>query len=100
MDELKINWEQKRPNQIQVAELWMKTEFTRLENWTKSADVLTEKIRKTHVNGGVLLHRYQVISNEHFKWFASRNRLDEIDFVRKTLQRENLTDYRNNLKIK
>jgi hypothetical protein len=100
MDELEINWEQERPSQIQLVGLWMKTQFERVENWTSSADILTEKIGETHVNGGIQLHRYQVSSNDHFNWFASRNRLDEIDFVKNTLRHKSLSDYRKDLEIK
>ena len=100
MDELEINWKQERPSQIQLVELWTKTKFERIENWTNSANVLTEKISKTHVNGGIQLHRYQVNSNDHFNWFASRNRLDEIDFVKKALRHKTFSDYRNDLEIK
>ncbi|PWJ33123.1 hypothetical protein [Sediminitomix flava] len=100
MDELEINWEQERPSQIQLVGLWTKMKFERIENWSTATDVLSEKIIETHVNGGIQLHRYKVSRNDHFHWFASRNRLDEIDFVKKALRHKDLSDYRNNLEIK
>ena len=100
MSELEINWGQERPNQIQLVGLWTKMKFERLENWSESVDVLTEKIHETYVNGGIQLHRYQVSSNDYFNWFASRNRLDEVDFVKNVLTHNNLNDYREDLEIK
>ena len=100
MNELTVNWEQKRPTKSQILDFWSNTKFEKIDKWSKTADVFAEKIRETHVNGGIQLHKYRIKNNEYFNWFASRNRLCEIDFVQQTLWHKTLKNYINDLEIK
>lgn len=99
MDELQIDWNQEKPEGSQLTELWKTIKFIPIETWTNATEVLKEKISESHSNGGIQLHKYKIIGNPHFDWFASRNRLDEINFIENVLQNKNLQNYRDNLKI-
>jgi hypothetical protein len=100
MDELQIDWKQERPTSTEISELWNSIRLLRLDNWSSSTDILKEKISETHCNGGILLHKYKVSNNRHFDWFAQRNRLDEIEFLKNIFNHKDLEDYRIDLEIK
>ena len=99
MDELKIDWEQEKPTSSQAVDLWNSIKILRLDNWMNSTSTLKEKITETHSNGGIQLHKYKISGNKHFDWFASRNRLDEIEFLKNISRHKDLQDYRNDLEI-
>ncbi|MCU4164633.1 hypothetical protein [Carboxylicivirga caseinilyticus] len=99
MNEFNINWEQERPNQQQSVDIWEKTILKPFDNWSNNAEILKEKIEYTHINGGIQLHKYKLTSNEHFNWFAYRNRLNKINFVERIISHKNLNNYRNDLEI-
>lgn len=100
MNELEIDWKQERPTSSEVNGIWTTIRLSRLANWSQSTNILKEKISETHCNGGIQVHKYKVSSNPHFDWFAQRNRLDEIDFLKNILKHIDLEDYRNDLEIK
>ncbi len=60
---------------------------------------MKEKISETHCNGGIQLHKYKIQANKHFDWFAQRNRLNEIDFLKNIFRHKDLEDYRSDLQI-
>jgi hypothetical protein len=99
MEELKVDWEQEKPTNQDVVQLWNSINILRIDKWTTSANTLTEKINFTHCNGGIQLHKYKIIGDKHFNWFACRNRLQEINFLDNILRHKNLQDYRNDLQI-
>ncbi|MCB0512094.1 MAG: hypothetical protein R2760_02955 [Chitinophagales bacterium] len=100
MDELQIDWKQERPTSSELAGLWYSVKLTRLDNWTLATDTLKEKISETHCNGGIQIHKYKISANQHFDWFAQRNRLYEIDFLKNIFSHTDLEDYRSDLEIK
>ncbi|MGX1927766.1 hypothetical protein [Flagellimonas sp. 2504JD4-2] len=100
MNELKIDWNQRRPTAQEITDLWKTIKFIPLNNWSEAALKLKSKLNETHSNGGAQFHKFKVESNLHFDWFSSRNRLDEIKFVRKAIRHDDLNEYRINLKIK
>jgi len=100
MDELQIDWKQERPTSSEVAGLWSSIRLSQLDNWSSSTNNLKEKISETHCNGGIQLHKYKVSSNRYFDWFAQRNRLGEIDFLKNIFKHKDLEDYRADLEIK
>lgn len=99
MHELFIDWKQERPNETQLSDLWKAIKMTRINIWSDAANTLKEKIKETHSNGGIQLHKYKFEANKHFDWFAQRNRLDEIEFLKNIFKHKELEDYRNDLKI-
>ena len=100
MEELKIDWNQERPNLLDITKIWDSIKFSRLENWTSSTKLLKETIFETHSIGGIQLHRYKISSDKNFDWFAQRNRLDEIEFLKNVFRHKDLENYRNDLEIK
>lgn len=100
MNDIQINWQQERPTSSEVDTIWSSMKLTRLDNWSLSANTLKVKISETHCNGGIQLHKYKITSNRHFDWFAQRNRLDEIDFLKNIFRHKDLGDYRTDLEIK
>ena len=99
MDELQIDWKQERPTSSELIGLWNSIKLSRLHNWTASTSTLRDKISETHCNGGIQLHKYKISGNRHFDWFAQRNRLDEIDFLKNIFRHKDLEDYRTDLEI-
>lgn len=100
MDELEIDWKQERPASSEIVALWNSMKLSPPDNWTSSTNILKEKISETHCNGGIQLHKYKVSNNRHFDWFAKRNRLGEIDFLKNIFRHKDLGDYRTDLEIK
>ena len=99
MNDLTINWKQERPNERQLSGLWSTIKVSQIENWTNSAKTLRENINETHSDGGILLHKYKIEPNLYFDWFATRNRLDEIEFLTNFFSHNELKSYRTDLKI-
>ena len=99
MEELQINWRQEKPDPSEFPEIWASIKLTPLHNWTKATEVLKEKISHTHCNGGIQLHKYKIEGNKQFDWFATRNRLEEIEFVKYILRHKDLQNYRDDLEI-
>src|SRR5687767_15517982 len=99
MDELQIDWNQERPNPLQMVELWNSIKLIKLETSTSATETLKAKISETHVNGGIQVHKYGITSDKNFKWFASRNRLNEIEFAENLFRLNDLEEYRKDLKI-
>lgn len=99
MGDLQINWNQEKPTGRQLNVLWDDISIESIGTWTKSAEVLKSKIKETHSNGGLQLHKYKLKINDHFAWYSTRNRLDEIDFVNNFLKRPELASYRKDLEI-
>lgn len=100
MEELQIDWEQEKPDLHQLKEMWTDLKITPIDKWAEETDVLKRKVQETHLNGGIQLHKFQLNENSALKWFVSRNRFDEIDFVHTFLRRPELQQYRNELEIK
>jgi hypothetical protein len=99
MEELQIDWKQDPPNKLQLKEMWARLEITPIEKWENGTKVLKQKVSETHINGGIQLHKFQLKEDKALKWFATRNRLDEIGFVITFLKRPELQQYRNAIKI-
>lgn len=99
MEELQIDWNQERPTDSEVTQLWKEIRISQLTNFSDGFEQLRKSINETHVNGGIQFHKFHLTGNKHFNWFASRNRLDEINFINKILNRPELEVYRKNLQI-
>jgi hypothetical protein len=87
------------PSENQIIQMWKDLKLTPLSEWTESSEKLKQAIEKTHCNGGIQLHKFQISDNPHFHWFAVRNRLDEIHFIKKLFQRHELKHYLAELKV-
>lgn len=85
---LQPNWEAERPSIQQIQRMWNQIQF-RAEPFDPApfAPVLDE-IRRSHTFGGVILLRFGISEHPVFDWFASRNRLDEMEFFPKFLGSE------------
>jgi hypothetical protein len=98
MNQLQIDWQQERPDALQLKSLWDSLKISKIDNWTTATKLLIDTITETHSNGGIQLHKYKVSANKHFDYFASRN-FNELDFLKKILGHKALQDYRENLQI-
>ncbi|BDD03980.1 hypothetical protein [Aureibacter tunicatorum] len=99
IDRLKINYRLDSPSEEQIIKMWKDLKLTPLSQWSDSTEKLRLAFEKTHCNGGIQLHKFQISDNPHFHWFAVRNRLDEINFIKKLFQRPELKHYRKALKV-
>ena len=91
---------QERPSEKQAISLWDSIEIKSVDILTNAAEELKQRIGETHVSGGLQFHKFKIIGDKHFSWFASRNRLNEIAFADNLLARPELKNYRDNLEIK
>ena len=100
MEELHIDWNQEKPDRNQIIEIWKSIRFEVCNEWSEGANALKEIIEEAYCNGGVQLHKYKIIGNNTFKWFAERNRLEEIKILKNTIKHPDLQNYRDDLKIR
>ncbi|WP_224997038.1 hypothetical protein [Cesiribacter sp. SM1] len=99
MSIIQPDWNQERPDPHQINEMWNRMQIAKIDEWSDATLTLMQKIKETHINGGLQIHKYQITADKSFDWFVSRNRLDEIDFVQNLIRRPELQNYRNKLKI-
>ena len=99
MNDLQIDWEQDRPNAMQLYGLWKSLQISPVSTWTDATEILAEKISETHINGGGQFHKYVISRNRYFDWFASRNRLEEIDFIQNVFRHQGLKEYRRDIGV-
>ncbi|RFN58162.1 hypothetical protein DZ858_13085 [Marixanthomonas ophiurae] len=100
IERLKIDYSATAPTDQEIAQMWLDMEITELNEWSKYALELKDKFSETHCMGGIQLHKYQVSDSTCLQWFASRNRLSNISFVKNIFSRPELQGYRNDLGIK
>ena len=77
---LEPNWEQIRPTFEDVKRMWAELEVSNDPINDPAIDELLKQLRSTHVNGGAEFGRFAVSPHSTLHWFASRNRLEDIDF--------------------
>ncbi len=99
-DRLKIDYNSEVPTDKEIIQMWNDIKITELKDLNKHTLELKDKFPETHCNGGIQFHKYQISDNSCFQWFASRNRLSEIFFVKRLFNRPELKNYRLDLKIK
>ena len=96
---LKVNYTSEVPTDQEIVQMWKHITITELNDWSKSAEELSAKFSKTHINGGIQLHKYLISDHYCFQWFASRNRLSEIFFIKRFFNRPELANCRADLEI-
>ena len=96
---LKVNYTSEVPTDQEIVQMWKDITITELNDWSKSAEELRAKFSKTHINGGIQLHKYSISDHYCFQWFASRNRLSEIFFIKRFFNNPELANYRADLEI-
>ena len=99
MTNLSIDWNQERPNSFELSNLWNEIKLTQVHDLSDSGKKLIKTIFETHCNGGIQIHKYKLIGNKKFNWFASRNYLQEIAFIENVVRHKHLENYRSNLEI-
>ncbi|WP_179020054.1 hypothetical protein [Winogradskyella forsetii] len=97
---MKIDYNSEVPTDKEIIQMWNDIQITEINDWSKSMLELKSKFSETHCNGGIQLHKFQISDNSCLQWFASRNRLSEIYFIRRIFSRPELQNYRDDLKIK
>ncbi|QUD87405.1 hypothetical protein [Phenylobacterium montanum] len=80
MDYLDIDWQQERPTQATLNADWSKIVITDLGSADSRLSSITGALRETHVNGGAVVGRFSIESPPSWRWFVSRNRLEETRF--------------------
>ena len=62
-------------------------------------DLVLNRLRETHTNGGALFASFNVGPSEEFDWFASRDKLLEFGILRQLLDRDEVSNALPELKI-
>ena len=94
------DFNKEKPNFIERKLIWKSVRLFPLSDFGEATKLFMEKLSETHCNGGVQIHKYKIERNEHFEWFAERNLLGEISFVKNIITHADLTNYRKDLEIK
>lgn len=74
------DWEQEPPSAEDVQQMWRELQIQPLPFQHPALDQLLEDLRATHLNGGAEFGRFQVSDHPVLHWFASRNKLEDINF--------------------
>jgi hypothetical protein len=78
---------QKRPTSVQARAMCQQVPLEIRSLSDARLDAVLNRIRETHLNGGVLFASFNVGPGEDFDWFASRGRLLEFGILRQLLDR-------------
>jgi hypothetical protein len=76
---LEPDWSQDKPA-ADPAAMWAELSFTPVPYTEAAIDEVLALLRKARVNGDAFMRCFTVSAHQTFDWFASRNRLEEIDF--------------------
>jgi|GEM_PF-667593 hypothetical protein len=82
---LEINWEQERPDAIATDAFWSELKITQLLIDTPAIHNTLAEFRRIFTNGGAEFACFELPDDAVLHWFASRNRLEEMDFFRRIL---------------
>lgn len=74
-------------------------EATLFGRFRGSHEIVYEEMSRTFCNGGIQIHKYRIEGAERLEWFAGRDRLREIDFVKNVITHSDLARYRKDLGI-
>jgi hypothetical protein len=76
-----IDWQALRPEWSDIRRSHRELSFRTLDIDHPAAAAVLDELRRTHDNGGALLKRFTLDSDDDvLHWFASRNRFGEYDF--------------------
>ena len=78
------DWKQGRPSDAEVDSRWRSVTLTPVASPSDVEPYLVE-LRRVNANGDALFGIFQVEGDQNLDWFASRNRWDHVDFVRRVL---------------
>jgi hypothetical protein len=85
MSMLEPDFARDKPSWFAVKRMWWSVSFELLPVQDESIEKLLDAYRRVFVNGGALLGRFRISESRTFDYFASRGRLDEIDFFERFL---------------
>lgn len=78
-----IDWDEPRPALRELIASWQFVNWSPVPIESAALDEYLREVRRTHVNGGVLVGRWRAERYNHVTaWFAARNRLDEYEMHR------------------
>lgn len=100
MELLSPDWNQEKPTFEQAGVMCEQVPLESRPISEARVDTVLHRIRETHANGGAFFASWQVGSNKHFDWFASRNRLLEFGILRQLLARGEIRNGLPDLEIR
>ena len=75
-----IEWDARRPSLQEAIDAARRLRFLHRPRIGDACEALLARFRETYVNGGALLATFEVEDDPTTRWFASRNRFDELGF--------------------
>ncbi len=96
---LEPNWEQDRPSFSDVQKMWAELQLTHEPLTDAALENVLHHLRATHANGGAEFAQFKLSAHPTLHWFASRNRLDEINFFERFLGSPAVASALPNLKV-
>ena len=75
-----VDWDAPRPSLREALDAAQRLRFRHRPVLGAACQALVEDLRATHSNGGALLATFDVEDDATSRWFASRNRFDELGF--------------------
>lgn len=84
---LNIDFSQERPTNSDVDKMLSSLTILPLPfPEDKSISAYLDSVKEKYTNGGILFYQFQIKGDKTFHFFASRNRLEEIDFINQLFQ--------------
>ena len=80
MDFLAPVSEQERPSFAHIEQMWRQLVILHLPTEAPALDEYLDEARRTHDNGGAQFGSFALPAHPVLHWFASRNRLEEVNF--------------------
>lgn len=82
---LEPDFDQDEPSWFAVKRMWWSLSFEPLPVQDEGVENLIDAYRRVFVNGGALVGRFRISESRTFDYFASRGRLQSIDFFERFL---------------
>ena len=76
-----INFNQEHPTNSEIEEMLNSLEITPYHSPDTRIDEFCRVIKSKYTNGGILFYQFLINGNKTFNFYATRNRLSEIDFI-------------------
>src|SRR5512143_417276 len=78
---LEPDWTQPRPTFADVRAMTLRIDLNRVTLPENPFSDFLGRLRESHSNGGAYIEAFDVLPDNVFDWFASRNRLEEEELI-------------------
>lgn len=91
MDYSDVDWKQEKPTLADLNADWRMVQINHGASVDPRLAAVVDELRRSHDNGGAVLGRFSIEAPPTWRWYFSRNRLDEALFFHRFYQHPTVT---------